>query len=168
MSESSVKTLKIITKFIACCYRYQLIFYGTVENKKARSTGNIESHKLPLTSVEMIEKEEMTKSRNLKLKRNTGDKRKKTFQGKDVRENEDFLQEKNFEDRRLDDQLEQREYNDDAKKEDDLYGKVLRELEDMLDDGEKSRSRHDSEEKRGKEAARELLDEINEILQKNK
>ena len=136
-----------------------------MENKKARSTGNRESHKLPLTSVEMIEKEEMTKSRNLKLKRNTGDKRKKTFQGKDVQENEDFLQEKNFEDRRLDGQLEQREYDDDAKKEDGLYGKVLRELEDMLDDGQ---SRHDSEEKRGRQAARELLDEINEILQKNK
>ena len=97
-----------------------------------------------------------------------GNKSKKTYQEKDVRENKDFLQEKNFEDSRLDDQLEQREYNDDARKEDDLYGKVLRELEDMLDDGEESRSRHDSEEKRGRQAARELLDEINEILQKNK
>lgn len=135
----------------------------------ARSAGNTESHKLPLSAVETIEKEELRKSRNLKLKRNMGDKRKKAYHETEVSEEKerDFKDGKDFVDRFLDDKIEDRGFDGEKRQDDDgLYKTVLRKLEDLLDKRDDQDS-HYREEKRGRDARQDLLDEIDEILQRN-
>lgn len=149
--------------------KFQLIFYGTAETMSARSAGNTESHKLPLSAVETIEKEELRKSRNLKLKRNMGDKKKKAYHETEVREEKerDFKDGKDFVDRFLDDKIEDRGFDGEKRQDDDgLYKTVLRKLEDLLDKRDDQDS-HYREEKRGRDARQDLLDEIDEILQRN-
>lgn len=135
----------------------------------ARSAGNTESHKLPLSAVEMIEKEELMKSRNLKLKRNMGDKKKKAYHETKVRgeKERDFKDGKDFVDRFLDDKIEDRGFDGEKRQDDDeLYKTVLRDLEDLLDKRD-DQDIHYREEKRRQDARQGLLDEIDEILQKN-
>lgn len=98
-----------------------------------------------------------------------GDKRKKAYHETEVREeNErDFKDGKDFVDRFLDDKIEDRGFDGEKRQDDDgLYKTVLRKLEDLLDKRDDQDS-HYREEKRGRDARQDLLDEIDEILQRN-
>lgn len=98
-----------------------------------------------------------------------GDKKKKPYHETEVRgeKERDFKDKKDFEDRFLDDKIEDRGFDSEKRQDDDgLYKTVLRELEDLLDKRDDQDS-HYREEKRGQDARQDLLDEIDEILQKN-
>lgn len=99
-----------------------------------------------------------------------GDKRKKAYHETEVREEkerEDFKDGKDFVDRFLDDKIEDRGFDGEKRQDDDgLYKTVLRKLEDLLDKRDDQDS-HYREEKRGRDARQDLLDEIDEILQRN-
>ncbi|XP_048771855.2 PC3-like endoprotease variant B isoform X2 [Ostrea edulis] len=146
--------------------KFQLIYYGTAEKLATRSTSSQEARKLPLSTVEMIEKTELMKSRQLKLKRNTGDKRKKSYNEDNVEaeKGRDLEDEKDFESRGFDDELDDREYQSKRERKGELYKKVLEELEDMME----QRDLGYREEKRGRDAAQELLEEINRALDNKK
>lgn len=143
-----------------------MIYYGTAEKLATRSTSSQEARKLPLSTVEMIEKTELMKSRQLKLKRNTGDKRKKSYNEDNVEaeKGRDLEDEKDFESRGFDDELDDREYQNKRERKGELYKKVLEELEDMME----QRDLGYREEKRGRDAAQELLEEINRALDNKK
>lgn len=143
-----------------------MIYYGTAEKLATRSTSSQEARKLPLSTVEMIEKTELMKSRQLKLKRNTGDKRKKSYNEDNVEaeKGRDLEDEKGFESRGFDDELDDREYQSKRERKGELYKKVLEELEDMME----QRDLGYREEKRGRDAAQELLEEINRALDNKK
>lgn len=143
-----------------------MIYYGTAEKLATRSTSSQEARKLPLSTVEMIEKTELMKSRQLKLKRNTGDKRKKSYNEDNVEaeKGRDLEDEKDFESRGFDDELDDREYQSKRERKGELYKKVLEELEDMME----QRDLGYREEKRGRDAAQELLEEINRALDNKK
>lgn len=143
-----------------------MIYYGTAEKLATRSTSSQEARKLPLSTVEMIEKTELMKSRQLKLKRNTGDKRKKSYNEDNVEaeKGRDLEDEKGFESRGFDDELDDREYQNKRERKGELYKKVLEELEDMME----QRDLGYREEKRGRDAAQELLEEINRALDNKK
>lgn len=98
-----------------------------------------------------------------------GDKRKKVYYEIEVSEEKerDFKDGKDFVDRFLDDKIEDRGFDGEKRQDDDgLYKTVFRKLEDLLD----KRNDQDSyyrEEKRGQDVRQDLLDEIDEIFQRN-
>ncbi|XP_061176557.1 PC3-like endoprotease variant B isoform X1 [Saccostrea echinata] len=147
--------------------KFQVIYYGTTERPATRSTGNQQSHKLPLATVEEIEKSELLKSRNLKLKRNTGDKKKKSYPEQNVNVEKERAFGNDFGEQKLDDQLEDREFENQKERKSELYKKVLEDLEDMLEDRGEGDDDHYREEKHGRDKTQELLDEIDRILKNN-
>lgn len=98
-----------------------------------------------------------------------GDKKKKAYHETKVRgeKERDFKDGKDFVDRFLDDKIEDRGFDGEKRQDDDeLYKTVLRDLEDLLDKRD-DQDIHYREEKRRQDARQGLLDEIDEILQKN-
>lgn len=98
-----------------------------------------------------------------------GDKKKKVYYEIEVREEKerDFKDGKDFVDRFLDDKIEDRGFDGEKRQDDDgLYKTVFRKLEDLLDKRDDQDSYY-REEKRGRDVRQDLLDEIDEIFQRN-
>jgi hypothetical protein len=114
----------------------------------------------------MIEKNELMKSRQIKLKRNARTESEKSYSEEDIDDKDSgwrFGDEKDIKSREFDDELNDDKYQSKRERKDNLYKKVLAELEDMME----QRDHGYNKEKRGRDAAQELLDEINRALGNN-